>query len=179
MASRPEPQEAQHPRTRKRRGSMTGCGNNRRPRSATTRDRFRQVSSTTRLTCVKPARPRCLRCCPGVTVTTLGRPPHRAREGHGQHLQIHSLVSDPDDRHVDHLGLHAALRAVEPPDGDRPRERPNGFQERRWFTTRHRCYLPRRHSGMACEARSSRVYPVSGLSVLMYATHLTSYLIRS
>jgi len=29
MASRPEPQDAQHPRTRKRRGSMNGCGNNR------------------------------------------------------------------------------------------------------------------------------------------------------
>ena len=26
MASRPEPQDAQHPRTRKRRGSMNGCG---------------------------------------------------------------------------------------------------------------------------------------------------------
>jgi hypothetical protein len=39
-----------------------------------------------------------------MTGTTRGRPPHRAREGHGQHLQIRSLVSDPDDRHVDHLG---------------------------------------------------------------------------
>jgi hypothetical protein len=41
MASRSEPQGAQHPRTRKRHGSMTGCSNNRRPGSATTRDRFR------------------------------------------------------------------------------------------------------------------------------------------
>jgi hypothetical protein len=64
----------------------------------------------------------------GVTVTTLGRPPHRARDGHGQHLQIHSLVSDPDDWHADHLGLDAALRAVEPPGDDRPREHPNGFK---------------------------------------------------
>jgi len=47
-------------------------------------------------------------------VTALGRPPHRAREGHGQHLQIRSLVSDPDDRRADYLGLDAALRAVEP-----------------------------------------------------------------
>jgi len=44
MASRPEPQDAQHPRTRKRCGSMIGCGNNRRPGSATTRDRFRARS---------------------------------------------------------------------------------------------------------------------------------------
>jgi hypothetical protein len=73
---------------------------------------------------VRQARSRCLRCCPGVTVTTLGRPPHRACEGHGQHLQIHSFVSDPDDRHADHLGLDAALRAVEQPGDDRPRERP-------------------------------------------------------
>jgi hypothetical protein len=28
------------------------------------------------------ARSRCLRCCPRVTVTTLGLPPHRARGGH-------------------------------------------------------------------------------------------------
>lgn len=54
----------------------------------------------------------------------------RAREGHGQHLQIRSLVSDPDDRHADHLRLGAALRAVEPPGDDRPRERPNGFKKR-------------------------------------------------
>lgn len=68
---------------------------------------------------LRQARPRCLRCCPGVTVTTLGRPPHRAREGHGQHLQIGSLVSNPDDRHADHLGLDATLRAVEPLGDDR------------------------------------------------------------
>ena len=68
---------------------------------------------------LRHARPRCLRCCPGVTVTTLGRPPHRAREGHGQHLHIRSLVSNPDDRHADHLGLDATLRAVEPPGDDR------------------------------------------------------------
>ena len=55
----------------------------------------------------------------GVTVTTLGRPPHRAREGHGQHFQIRSLVSNPDDRHADHLGLDATLRPVEPPGDDR------------------------------------------------------------
>jgi hypothetical protein len=28
---------------------------------------------------VRQARPWCLRCCPGVTATTLGRPPHRPR----------------------------------------------------------------------------------------------------
>ena len=78
---------------------------------------------------VRQARSRCLRCYPGMTVTTLGRPPHRAREGHGQHLQIRNLVSDLDDRHADHLGLGATLRVVEPPGDDRPRERPNGFQE--------------------------------------------------
>jgi hypothetical protein len=48
MASRPEPQDAQHPRTRKRRGSMNGCGNIRRPGSATTRDRFRVRASAFR-----------------------------------------------------------------------------------------------------------------------------------
>jgi hypothetical protein len=32
---------------------------------------------------VRQARSRCLLCCPGVTVVTLGRPPHRARGGHG------------------------------------------------------------------------------------------------
>ncbi len=31
---------------------------------------------------VRQARSRCLRCCPGVTVTILGRPPYRARGGH-------------------------------------------------------------------------------------------------
>ena len=31
---------------------------------------------------VRQARSRCLRCCPGATVTALGRPPHRARRGH-------------------------------------------------------------------------------------------------
>ena len=31
---------------------------------------------------VRQARSRCLRCCPGVAVTTLSRPPHRARGGH-------------------------------------------------------------------------------------------------
>jgi len=60
---------------------------------------------------MRQARSRCLRCCPVMTVTTLGRPPHRAREGHGQHLQIRSLVSGPDNRHADHLGLGAALRS--------------------------------------------------------------------
>ncbi len=116
---------------------------------------------------VRQARSRCLRCCPGVTETALGRPPHRAREGHGQHLQIHSLVSDPDDRHADHLGLDAALRAVEPPGDDRPRERTNGFQERRWFTIRRRCYLRCWRSRLARQARSSRVYPASGLPRLV------------
>ena len=77
---------------------------------------------------VRQARSRCLRRCPGVTVTTLGRSPLRAREGHGQHLQIHSFVSDRDDRYVGHLGLDTALRAVEPPGDDRPRGRPNGFK---------------------------------------------------
>ena len=47
-------------------------------------------------------------------MTALGRPPQRAREGHGQHLRLRSLVSDPDDRNADHLGLDAARRAVEP-----------------------------------------------------------------
>jgi hypothetical protein len=32
---------------------------------------------------VHQARSRCLRCCPGMTMTTLARPPHRARGGHG------------------------------------------------------------------------------------------------
>ena len=53
---------------------------------------------------------------------------YRARSGHGQNLQIRSLVSDPDDRHVAHPSLDAAFRAVEPPGDDRPRQRPNGFK---------------------------------------------------
>jgi hypothetical protein len=36
-------------------------------------------------------------------------------------------------------GSDAALR-TEPPGDDRPRERPNGFQEHPQFTTGHRCY---------------------------------------
>jgi len=32
---------------------------------------------------VRQARSRCLQCCPGVTVVSFGRPPHRARGGHG------------------------------------------------------------------------------------------------
>jgi len=32
---------------------------------------------------VRQARSRCPQCCPGVTVTALGRPSHRARGGHG------------------------------------------------------------------------------------------------
>lgn len=43
--------------------------------------------------------------------------------GHGQHLQSRSVVSDPDNRHVDHLGPDATLRAVEPSGDYRPRQR--------------------------------------------------------
>ena len=70
---------------------------------------------------VRQARSRCLRCCPGLTVITLSRPSHRARGGHGQNLQIRSLVSEPDDTDADLMGPDAALRAVEPPGDDRPR----------------------------------------------------------
>ena len=38
------------------------------------------------------------------------------------------------------------------------------FQERRWFTTHRRCYLPRWHSGMGRQAGSSRVCPAPGLT---------------
>ena len=62
-----------------------------------------------------------LRCYPGVAVTILGRPSHRARSGHGQHLQIRSLASDPDDTDGDLRGPGAALQAVEPLGDDRPR----------------------------------------------------------
>jgi hypothetical protein len=106
---------------------------------------------------VRQARSRCLRCCPGMTVTTLGRPPHRAHEGHGQHLQIRSLGTD--DRHADYLGLGAALRAVEPPGDNLPRERPNGFQERPRFTVRHCSYLDFQHLRVLHHSRSSRAYP--------------------
>jgi hypothetical protein len=41
----------------------------------------------------------------------------------------------------------------------RGRCRPNGFQEHAWFTARRCCYLHCRYSGMACQARSSRIYP--------------------
>jgi len=35
----------------------------------------------------------------------------------------------------------------------------NGFQERSWFMSHYRCYLHCWRSGLACQARSSRVYP--------------------
>jgi hypothetical protein len=59
------------------------------------------------------SRSRCLLCCPGVTVTALGRPPDRAREGHGQHLGIPSLKSNLDDRDAGYLDLQH-FGAVEP-----------------------------------------------------------------
>jgi hypothetical protein len=43
---------------------------------------------------VRQARSRSLRCYPEVALITFDRPPHRARGGHGQHLQIRSPVSD-------------------------------------------------------------------------------------
>ena len=116
-------------------------------------------SLLTDLAHMRQGRPRCLRCSPGVTVTTLGRPPHRAREGHGQHLQIHSFVSDPDDRHADHLGLDVALRAVEPPGDDRARECPNGFQELLCFPARDVIELGFSWGCLQRRSRSSRVYP--------------------
>src|SRR5262249_32751999 len=64
-----------------------------------------------------------------VAVTDRSAPPRVACMWHGQHLPVHRLVSDPDDRNADHLGLDAALRAVEPLGDDRPRERTNGLQE--------------------------------------------------
>ena len=100
----------------------------------------------------RQARPQCLRCCPGSTVTALGRPPYRAREGHGQHLQLRSLVSDPDDRNADHLGLDAARRAVEPP-VTIGRERPNGFKSIRSSRVTAAAALAFRHSGVARQLR--------------------------
>jgi len=44
---------------------------------------------------------------------------------------------------------------------------PSGFEERPWLMTRHRCYLHCWRSGLAREARSSRVYPASGLPRLV------------
>jgi hypothetical protein len=38
-------------------------------------------------------------------VTALGRPPDRAREGHGQHLGIPRLKSNLDDRDAGYLDL--------------------------------------------------------------------------
>lgn len=38
-------------------------------------------------------------------MTALGRPPDRAREGHGQHLGIPRLKSDLDDRDAGYLDL--------------------------------------------------------------------------
>ena len=98
-------------------------------------------------------------------------PPSRvAPMWHGQHLQIRNLVSDPDDTDADLPGPDAALRAVEPLDDDRPR--PNGFQERQWFTDRYRCYLRRRCWRIARRARSSRVYPASRLAALWSLSRL-------
>ena len=48
----------------------------------------------------------------------------------------------------------------------RTRQRPNGFQERRWFSGCRRCYLPCCYLGLADQARSSRVYPASWQSGL-------------
>ncbi len=58
---------------------------------------------------VRQAWLRCLRCCPGVAVTILGLPSHRARGGYGQHLQICSLMSNPDDTDADLPDPDAAL----------------------------------------------------------------------
>jgi hypothetical protein len=95
-----------------------GLGADRRTRVRVT---FSVSGLLSNLAHVRQAWLRCLRCCPGVTVTTLGRPSHRARSGHGQYLQIRSLVSDPDDPDADLPGPDAALRAVEPLGDDRPR----------------------------------------------------------
>lgn len=46
-----------------------------------------------------------------MAVTDRSPPSRVARIWHGQRRQVHSLVSDPDDRHGDHLGLDAALRS--------------------------------------------------------------------
>jgi len=60
---------------------------------------------------MREARSRCLRYCPGVTVVTRGRPPHRAREGHG--LLIGDL-SDLDHPDADHPGPESIL-AIQAP----------------------------------------------------------------
>jgi hypothetical protein len=60
---------------------------------------------------MREARSRCLRYCRGVTVVTRGRPPHRAREGHG--LLIGDL-SDLDHPDADHPGPESIL-AIQAP----------------------------------------------------------------
>ena len=80
MASRPEPHDAQHLRTQKRRGSMNGCGNN-RPGSATT-----LIASVSELfqdqRQVLQSRSAPMLVCPRATVTDCGWPTDRARGGH-------------------------------------------------------------------------------------------------
>ena len=124
-------------------------------------DLFR-VSSPPRLGSRAPSQAAMPAVLSGSTVTALGRPPYRAREGHGQHLQLRSLVSDPDDRNADHLGLDAARRAFEPP-VTVGRERPNGFKSIRSSRVTAAAALAFRHSGWLVSQDSSRVYPAPGL----------------
>ncbi len=122
---------------------------------------------------VPKARSRRLSCCPGVAVVALGRPPHRARDGHDLLFRRFLCRHSDPFRTVRNLGLvspgctggsgsskgcSSAWLPAWLPDA-RPEGTTNGFQEHAWFTTRHRCYLPCRRSWMVRQARSSRVYP--------------------
>lgn len=96
-----------------------------------------------------------------MTATTHDRPPHRARGGHD--LQIRGCpCSRPDPfRSVrdltrapavvrSGLGNGKSFIRVAPSVAPRPGSNAHttsGFQERSWFTTRYRCYLPRRYLG--------------------------------
>jgi hypothetical protein len=76
--------------------------------------------------------------------------------------RIFRITSDPDARHADHPGLGAALRAFEPPGDDRPRERPDGFQERLWFRAAAAC--ADRYCGHArCWVEEAHVTELTGL----------------
>jgi len=68
-------------------------------------------------------------------------------------------------------GWPPTLRAVEPLGDDRPRERPNGFQEHARFVVHHASYLDVQRLGSVRRTRSSRVYPMKAAIALSSPCH--------
>jgi len=63
-------------------------------------------------------------------------------------------------------------RGSQPP---RPAGIANGFQERQWFTPRHRCYLPRRHSEWIAKQDHSAHIPRLGRGGWLTASVMTLF----